>query len=58
MADPVTVGVLVSWALGLAGEAIIKGATGEAVKDAYQALKGKLSGWAAGDVGELEKAPN
>jgi hypothetical protein len=58
MADPITVGVFTAWALGLAGEAIIKGSAGEAVKDAYQALKAKLSHWAAGDVGELEKAPS
>jgi hypothetical protein len=58
MADPITVGIFVSWALGLAGEAIIKGAAGEAVKGAYQALKTKLSYWAAGDVRELEKAPD
>jgi len=58
MADPITVGLFVSWALGLAGEAIIKGAAGEAVKDAYHALKTKLSLWVAGDVGELEKTPD
>lgn len=57
MADPITIGVFVSWALGLAGEAMIKGAAGEAVKDAYHALKTKLSHWISGDVGELEKAP-
>ena len=57
MADPISVGVFVSWALGLAGEAIIKGAAGEAVKDAYRALKTKVSLWAGGDVGELEKTP-
>ena len=59
MADPisVSVGVFVSWALGLAGEAIVKGVAGEAVKDAYRALKTKVSLWAEGDVGELAKTP-
>ncbi len=43
---------------GRAGEATIKGAVGEAVKDAYDLLKTKLSRWAASDVSELEKAPD
>ncbi len=46
MPDPVTAGALVAWALGLGGEAIVKGAVGEAVKDAYQALRAKISTWA------------
>jgi hypothetical protein len=58
MADPITVGMFISWAFGLAGEAIIKGTAEEAVKDAYQALKAKLSHWAAGDIAALEKAPD
>jgi tetratricopeptide (TPR) repeat protein len=58
MTDPITVGALVAWALGLGGEAIVKGAVGEAVKDAYQALKTRVSRWAAGDVEALENTPN
>ena len=58
MADPVTIGAVVAWALGLGGEAVAKGALAEAAKDAYQALKAKVSGWAATDVVELEKAPD
>jgi hypothetical protein len=55
--DPITVGMLVAGALSLGGEAI-KTAVGEAVKDAYKALKAKLTTWAAGDVAELEKMPH
>ena len=57
MADPVTIGALVAWALGLGGEAIAKGVLGEAAKDAYKALKAKVSAWAAGDAAELERTP-
>jgi hypothetical protein len=57
MTDPVTVGVLVATALGMAGEAILKGAVGEAVKDSYKALKGKVAHWAGGDVEALEASP-
>jgi hypothetical protein len=57
MADPVTVGFLVTSAIGMAGEAIVKGAVGEAVKDSYKALKAKIAHWAGGDVEALEKAP-
>ena len=58
MADPATTGALVAWALSLGGEAIVKGAVGEAIKDAYKALKAKVSVRAAGDVAELEKTPD
>jgi len=58
MADPVSIGAFVAWALGLAGEAIVKGAVSEAVKDAYKALKSSVSRWAAGDATELEKTPD
>ncbi len=56
--DPVTIGVFVSTALGIAGEAIVKGTAELAVKDAYVALKNKISGWISGaDVAALETAP-
>jgi hypothetical protein len=58
MPDPITVGLLVGWALKLGAEAVVKSAVGEAVKDAYAALKNKLSVWAGGDVAALEKQPN
>lgn len=58
MADTVTIGTLVALALSLGGEAMVKGAVSEVVKDAYKALKTKMSVWAAGDVGELEKTPD
>jgi hypothetical protein len=41
----------------MAGEAIVKGTVGEAVKDNYKALKGKIAQWAGSDVEALEKAP-
>lgn len=57
MAEPVTVGVFIATVLGIAGEAILKGAVGEAVKDSYSVLKGKIAHWARDDVEALEKAP-
>src|SRR5271166_5786932 len=57
MSDPVTIGVLAASALAMAAEAVLKGAVGEAVKDAYKALKEKVSHWAAGEVATLEAAP-
>ena len=58
MAEPVTVGVFIASVLGIAGEAILKGAAGEAVKDSYRVLKGKIAHWAGDDIEALEKAPN
>lgn len=56
--DPVTIGVFVSTAFSIAGQAIVKGTAELAVKDAYAALKDKISGWISGDdVAALEKAP-
>ena len=53
-----TIGAFVSTALGIAGEAIVKGTAELAVKDAYIALRNKISGWISGDdVAALEKAP-
>lgn len=57
MPDLVTLGTLVTTALSMAGEAMLKGAVGEAVKDAYKSLKEKVSHWASNDVEALEKAP-
>jgi len=57
MADPVTIGVLTASALAMAGEAALKGAVGEAVKDAYKALKSRVAQWGGSDVEALEKAP-
>lgn len=58
MPDPITIGALVAWALSVGGETIVKSTVSEAVKDAYKALKAKVSVWAAGDVEGLEKTPN
>jgi hypothetical protein len=57
MADPVTIGVLTASALAMAGEAALKGAVGEAAKDAYKALKNRVAQWAGSDVEALEKTP-
>ncbi len=57
MTDPVTIGTLAASALAMAAEAVLKGAVGEGVKDAYKALKEKVAHWAGGDVAALEKAP-
>lgn len=58
MADPITIGAYAALALGMAGEAALKGAVGEAVKDAWKALKSKAAVWAAGDVEALETNPD
>jgi hypothetical protein len=55
--EPVTIGAAAAAVLGMAGEAIVKTAAGEAVKDAYKALKAKIASWAASDVEALEKTP-
>jgi hypothetical protein len=57
MSDPVTVGAMASLVLSMASEAALKGAVGEAAKDAYKALKNKIAHWAGADVEALEKSP-
>jgi hypothetical protein len=57
MVDPVSVGVLVAGVLGMAADAALKGAVGEAVKDAYKALKDRLH-CASGEVAALETRPS
>ena len=57
MSDPVTIGALAASALALAAPELLKSAVGEAVKDAYKALKAKISTWASGDVQALEARP-
>jgi hypothetical protein len=58
VADPITIGAIVAGALRLGAEAVVKSAVGEAVKDAYGALKNKISEWAASDVAALERQPD
>lgn len=58
MVDPATVGSLVAGALSMAADAALKGAVGEAVKDGYKVLKGKISHWASDEVAMLEAAPS
>ena len=58
MVDPVTIGGLVVSTLAIAGDAALKGAVGAGVKDAYDALKNKITGWAKHEVASLEKAPS
>jgi hypothetical protein len=57
MTDPVTIGVLAATALGTAADAALKGALGEAAKDAYRKLKDLVGNWAGADVAALEKTP-
>lgn len=57
MPDLITLGSLVAWVLATAGEAAVKGAVGEAAKNAYQALKEKMRLWAGDRLETLEKAP-
>jgi hypothetical protein len=57
MSDPVTIGAIASLVLSMGSEAALKGVIGEAVKDAYKALKDKISHWAGGDVEALERNP-
>jgi hypothetical protein len=57
MTDPNTTGGLIAAALATAGDAIIRNAVGETVKDAYHALKHAVARWAAPDVEALAKEP-
>jgi hypothetical protein len=57
MTDPVTIGTLAASALAMASDETVKSFVGEAVKDAYKALKNKIAHWAGADVDALEKAP-
>ncbi len=57
MADPITIGALAATALSMAAEAMLKGAVGEAVKDAYKGLKTTVAHWAGNDLEALEKNP-
>lgn len=57
MGDPVTVGALVASALGTAATVVIKTGVAEAIKDAYQALKTKVSSWSKGDAEAVESDP-
>src|ERR1700680_4751614 len=41
----------------MASDETVKGFVGEAVKDAYKALKTKIARWTGADVDALEKAP-
>jgi hypothetical protein len=54
--EPLTIGALAASALAMASD-VVKGVVGEAVKDAYKALKEKVAGWGAGDVKALEETP-
>lgn len=58
MSDPVTIGVVVGSVLAMAAEAVFKSGVGEATKDAYKALKERVSQWASGEVATLEAAPS
>ena len=55
--QPVTLGALVASALAMGAEAAMKGAVGEAGKEAYQTLKRKIAQWAGQDLDLLEIDP-
>jgi hypothetical protein len=57
MTDPVTVGTIAASVFAMASEALVKGAVGEAVKDAYAMLKANVVEWAADDAEALANAP-
>jgi hypothetical protein len=52
-----TIGNLAVEALSMSAAAALKGTIGEMAKDAYKALKNKISPWADGDITALERAP-
>jgi hypothetical protein len=58
MPEPLTIGALTATALAMAGEAGLKEAVSNVVKDAYKALKAKLSPEAQSKLDALEKAPS
>lgn len=57
MVEPSTIGTIVSRVLSMASEAALQDGAGEATKDAYKALKQKVSCRAAFDVHALERNP-
>lgn len=57
MVDPVTIGTLAANVLAMGAETALKAGVGEAVKDAYKALKARLSRHAPEEVDALEAAP-
>lgn len=57
MVEPVTTGALVAAALTAAAPIIGKDVVGQAAKDAYAALKSRLSAFMARDVERLEDSP-
>lgn len=58
MPDPLSIGALAASALSMAGPEALKPGVSEAVKDAYKALKDKVSHWASGELATLEAAPS
>ncbi|MGN6085006.1 hypothetical protein [Trinickia sp.] len=58
MTDPVTAGTLAVTALALAGETIVKGMVGEAVKDTYNKLKALVLRHAPNELPLLEAQPS
>jgi hypothetical protein len=57
MVDPGTIGSIASLIFTMASEEALKSTVGEMVKDAYKALKAKISHGAANDVEALERNP-
>ena len=57
MADPMTIGDLVSSTLAAAEPEVMKTSVGEAAKDAYKALKAQLFPSASAELDALEASP-
>ena len=57
LVDPVSMGSFAASVLSMAAEAALKAGVGEAVKDAYKALRDRLAPKAGDEIALLEKKP-
>lgn len=57
MPDSATIGSIAAAALAMGAEVALKAGVGEAIKDAYKALKDCVSKWAQPELNALEGAP-
>jgi hypothetical protein len=58
MPDPVTIGALIASTITMAVQELAKAGVGEAAKDAYKALRDKVTHRASSEVATLEAAPS
>ncbi len=54
MIDPASIGAVAAETFAMAAGVVVETGVGEAVKDAYNALKSKIRAWAGADVEALE----